>query len=116
MSNNVVFFGWSGAKSGRESMSAAHFQDFVQYLGKLQGEGTIQSFEPVLLNPHGGDLNGFFLIRGEPDKLHAMLASEEWNKHQTRALMHLEGSGYVAGVSGERVQERMQLWSSFIPS
>jgi len=82
----------------------------------LQGEGTIQSFEPVLLNPHGGDLNGFFLIRGEPDKLHAMLASEEWNRHQARALMHLEGSGFVAGVSGKRVRERMQLWSSFIPS
>ncbi len=32
MGDNVVFFGWSGAKSGRESMSSVHFQDFVQYL------------------------------------------------------------------------------------
>ena len=25
---------------------------------------VIQSFDPVLLNPHGGDLQGFFLIKG----------------------------------------------------
>ena len=47
----------------------------------LQQGGTIDSFESVLLAGHGGDLNGLFLIRGEPDKLYALMAAEEWATH-----------------------------------
>jgi len=116
MSYNAVFFGWSHPVPGREHLSEEHFQDFLQYLSELHKGGTIQFFEPILLEAHGGDLNGFFLIRGEPDKLSTMLKSDEWIKHQTRALMHLQGAGFVRGVAGELVQDRIKLWSSLIPS
>jgi len=32
-------------------------------------EGEIESFEMVLLEPHGGELGGFILLRGDQDKL-----------------------------------------------
>ena len=95
MSSNVVFFGWDRSIPGREQLSAEHFQEFVQYLGGLQQAGTIQSFEPVLLDSHGGDLNGFFLIRGESANLDALLSSEEWQTHVTRGALHLAGMGVV---------------------
>ena len=63
MGTNVVFMGWDRPTPGREQMAVAHFQEFTQYLGGLQQAGTIQSFDTVLLNSHGGDLNGFALIR-----------------------------------------------------
>ena len=116
MSSNLVFFGWNRSIPGREKLSGAHFQEFVQYLGGLQQAGTIQSFEAVLLDPHGGDLNGFFLIRGEPAKLDAVMASDAWGTHQTRGGLHLEGQGAIRGATGELLMERMAVWSKLIPA
>jgi hypothetical protein len=81
----------------------------------LQQKGAIQSFDTVLLDSHGGDLNGFFLIRADPARLDSLIGSVEWETHMTRALLHLEGSGAVRGVSGELIAARMDLWSKTIP-
>jgi hypothetical protein len=116
MRSNTIFFGWNRSIPGRERTSAEHFQEFVQYLGGLQKQGTVQSFDVVFLDAHGGDMNGFFLIKGEGAKLAELQAGDEWIKHQTRAAMHLEGAGAVMGVSGDAVQERMKLWTSLIPA
>jgi hypothetical protein len=116
MSSNVMLFGWNRPIPGREKVSAQHFEEFVQYLGSLQQNGAIQSFEIVFLDTHGGDLNGFFLIKGEPAKLDTLVAATEWITHITRAAFHLEGSGVVRGVTADAVMERMKLWTSLIPS
>ncbi|MDA1314061.1 MAG: hypothetical protein O2968_12045 [Acidobacteria bacterium] len=116
MSTNAIHFGWNRTVPGREGTSAAHFEEFVQYLGGLQQQGSIMSFEVVLLNPHGGDLNGFFLIRGDGAKLTELVQSDEWLTHMMRAALHLEGSGAVMGATGDAVMERMKLWSSLISS
>ena len=116
MSSNIVFFGWNRPIPGREKLSGAHFQEFAQYLGGLQQSGTIQSFEAVFLDPHGGDLNGFFLIRGEPAKLDAVMASDAWHTHMTRGGLHLDGLGAIRGATGELVMERMAQWAKLIPA
>jgi hypothetical protein len=115
MKENVLFFGWNRPIPGRENISAEHFQDFVQYLGGLQKKGTIQSFEPVFLSLHGGDMNGFFLIKGEGSKLDELSGSEDWIKHTIRADFHLQGAGFLRGVAGELLMERMKLWTESIP-
>lgn len=115
MSTNLAFFAWNRSIPGRERLSAEHFQEFFQYLGKEQQSGRIQSFEPVFLDTHGGDLNGFFLIRADSAKLDALVASPEFIRHRTRAMLHLEGSGLVRGVSGDLVMERMKLWTELLP-
>jgi hypothetical protein len=116
MSSNALFFGWNRSIPGREKMSAEHFGSFVQYLGGLQQRGMIKSFDTVFLNPHGGDLNGFFLIRGESSQLDAVMSSTEWVAHTTRALVHLDRSGAIRGVTGNLVQERMDLWTRTLPA
>jgi hypothetical protein len=116
MSSNALFFGWNRPIPGREKMSAEHFGDFVQYLGGLQQKGTIKSFDAVLLDPHGGDLNGFFLIRGDSGLLDGVMSSPEWIAHMTRALIHLDGSGVIRGVTGDLIQQRMDLWTGMLPS
>jgi len=50
------------------------------------------TFDAVFLDPHGGDLNGFFLIRGESAKLDALVATAEWLTHIIRAGHHPDGS------------------------
>jgi hypothetical protein len=110
MSTNVVVFGWDRSTPGREKLSGQHFQEFVQYLQGQQAQRNIESFDPIFLEPHGGALNGFIVIRGEPAKLATLIASPEWVQHQTRAMLHLEGSAVWRGVAGATVSERMDLW------
>jgi len=116
MGSNLILFGWNRSIPGREKLSAQHFDEFVQYLGGQQKSGKIQSFEVVFLDGHGGDMNGFFLIRADTAKLDALTASADWVGHMTRATLHLENSGAVRGVTGDTVTERMKLWKSHLPA
>ena len=115
MSSNALFFGWNRPVPGREKLSAEHFGSFVQYVVGLQQKGTIKSFDTVFLDAHGGDLNGFFLIRGESSQLDALVSTPEWIAHVTRALIHLEGAGVIRGLTGELIQPRMDLWTGMLP-
>jgi hypothetical protein len=115
VASNAIFFGWNRSIPGREQLSAQHFQEFVQYLGGLEKAGRIASFEPFFLDAHGGDMNGGFLIRGEPSKLDAVVASTEWITHMMRAQLHLQSAGAVRAVSGPAVGERMALFTGLIP-
>jgi len=62
MANQALFLGWNRPARGREEQAMKLWGKTMEYYGKLQAEGRIESFEPVLLTAHGGDLNGFFLI------------------------------------------------------
>lgn len=116
MQSNVLFFGWNCAIPGREKISGEHFEEFVAYLGGLQKQGMIESFDTVFLDRHGGDLNGFFLIRGESAKLDQLASSDEWHTHQIRTMMHLSGVGAIRGVTGDAAMERMKVWRKYIPT
>jgi hypothetical protein len=78
-------------------------------------KGAIQSFDVALLNPHGGDLNGFFLIRAGNTELNDLMATDEWLKHIVRGELHEEGMGVIGGITGELAMERIKLWMSLIP-
>ena len=115
MASSVILFGWNRSIPGREKVSAAHFDDLMKYLGGLQQNGTIQSFDPVFLDSHGGDLNGFVLIKGETAKLDTLRTTTEWITHVTRATLHLQGVGVIHGVTGDEIARRMAIWTSAIP-
>lgn len=115
MNGNLILFGWDRPHAGREALSQQHFQEFTAYLVGQQQAGVIQSFEPVFLDIYGGDLNGFFLIRGEPAKLDTLVGSDEWITHMTRASLHLDGARAVRGATGELIPPRFQLWASLLP-
>ena len=110
MGTNVVFMGWDRPSRGREAVATALFQEFMQYLGGQQQAGAIQSFEPVFLNAHGGDLNGFTLIRGDSAKLDALLSSEAWETYMIRANLLMDGWGVLRGVTGELLQKQMEAY------
>ena len=115
MSTNTILVGWNHSYCGREAIGAQHFQEFAEYLQAQQKAGKIESFEPVLLLPYGGTLNGFFMIKGEPQKLAALCESPEWIQHQLRANHHIDGHCELRAVSGAPVLERIAMWSQLIP-
>jgi hypothetical protein len=114
MSKHIIFLGWNRSIPGREELSNEHLQEFMQYAVGLQQSGTIDSFEVVFLGFHGGDLNGFALVRGDRAKLDELERTEEWMTHVTRSGYHLDGFGVIRGVTGEGVLEQVQLWNQVI--
>ena len=111
MDRNAIFFAWNRSIPGREQTSGQHFEDFVGYLTAQAQSGAIENFDVMFLDTHGGDMNGFFLIRGDAAKLDALQSTSDWLEHMTRASLHLQGSGAVRGVTGDMVMQRMALWN-----
>jgi hypothetical protein len=107
MADRVIFIGFSGAVHGREQASEKVFRDALEYCGRLQAAGEIESFDAVLLDPHGGDLGGFFLLKGEPERLLRIGASEEMRGLLARANVTVEGLGIVGGSTGDEVTRQM---------
>jgi hypothetical protein len=107
MADAGLFIGWGAVARGREKEAVDLFNEIVEYYGRLQEEGEIESFEPVILEPHGGDLTGFVLIRGESDKLAAIRVSDEFTRYSIRAALVVDGFGVVGADLEKRLQERM---------
>jgi hypothetical protein len=114
MADAGLFIGWGEVVRGRETEALEVFNETLAYYGRLQEEGTIENFEPVFLEPHGGDLSGFILIRGDAEKLAPLRVSEEFNQFTTRATLVVEGFGIVGADLAERLQRQMQFYTEQI--
>ena len=103
MSEAALFVGWGQPVRGREKRSLDVFNDAVTYYGERVADGSIDSFEPVLLDPHGGDLQGFMLIKGSAEGLTAMRATEEFQRLHLRAGMIVDNLGIIEAWVGDAV-------------
>jgi hypothetical protein len=107
MAGEALFLGWGPAVRGREQKALQVFQETIEYYGRLQQEGKIDSFEPVLLAPHGGGLGGFVLLRGERGKLDEIRSSEEFERAVTRAATIVDDVGVINAFTGESLGQTM---------
>ena len=107
MADSGLFIGWGDVVRGRESQAAALFQETLGWYASLQEQGVIESFEPVFLEPHGGDLSGFILIRGDANKLAALRVSEDFVQHLTRVGLIVDKLGVVGADMGERLERQV---------
>lgn len=110
MADAGLFIGWGEVVRGRETEALEVFNETLGYYGRLQEEGAIESFEPVFLEPHGGDLNGFILILGDAEKLSALRVNEEFTQFSLRATLHVDGFGVVGADLAERLQKQMEYY------
>ena len=115
MADAAILIGWNEPKPGRESMAAQLFADTMKYYTTLVEQRAIESFEPVILTRHGGDFNGFILLRGEAAKLDALQRSEEFESMTIRGVLCLAGFGVIRGYVGEGLQRVMQRWMAALP-
>src|SRR5687768_15292021 len=111
----AILIGWNEPRIGREMQAASLFGESIQYYTTLVKEGTIESFEPVILLRHGGDFNGFILLRGEGSKLDALQRSEKFVELTIRATHCLSGFGVIPGWIGDGLQRIMAQWMTTIP-
>jgi hypothetical protein len=107
MADAALFIGWGQVVRGREKRAVQVFNESVEYWGGLQSEGRIENFEVVLLSPHGGDLQGFALLRGSEDQIGALRADEEFQRRVARADLIVESQGVVDALIGDGIARGM---------
>jgi len=96
MADSGLFIGFGTPVRGRERQAIKAFSETFEYYSRLQQEGEIESFEPVILEPHGGQLGGFFLVRGDQDKLARIRGSEEPGTAEPRVPVIAGGGAWRA--------------------
>jgi hypothetical protein len=110
MAGESLFVGWGQVVRGREQLALQVFQETVAYFGKLQEEGLIEGFDAYLLAPHGGDLNGFFMIRGEQSALDSVRSSPDFMRAVARAGSVVDNVGVVSAYTGEALGNNMAMF------
>ena len=114
--SNAIVMGWNRAVPGREKQAMELFQSSMAYWEKKKSAGDINSFEAILMNAHGGDMNGFFLIKGDPAKLDKLTHEKDYVELVMKIELALDGFGAVRGFEGNRLMELMQSWGGLIQS
>lgn len=112
MAGDALFLGWGPVVRGRELKALEVFQETLTYYGTLQQEGRIDSFEPVLVAPHGGDLAGFILLRGSRGSLDEVRSSDEFRRLVVRAASIVDNIGVIDAYTGEALGQQMALFQS----
>jgi hypothetical protein len=107
MADDALFIGWGEVVRGRESKAVEVFNESIEYYGRLQQDGKVEGFEAWFLGPHGGDLGGFVLLRGDREQLDEVKRSPEFERIQTRASMIVDRTGTVDAYTGEALGRLM---------
>ncbi len=95
MADDLLFTGWGSVVRGREEHALEVFGETIEFWTNAQQAGRIESFEPVLLTPHGGDLAGFILVRGTREKLDEIRTDHEFERMMARAGAVVEDLGVI---------------------
>ncbi len=110
MAEFALFVGWGSPRVGREAAAAKLWEETVAFGESLKAAGEIESIEQVILGLHGGDLAGFSLLRGDPEKLGRLSMSPEFQRLAMRAGVVLENVGVVSAVVDGGAMKRMAAW------
>ena len=77
MADRALFIGFGQPVRGREERAVEVFNEFVAMFGRMQSDGRIEGMDVTLLDPHGGDLGGFFMVHGSGDQCAALMMDDE---------------------------------------
>jgi hypothetical protein len=110
MAGDALFIGWGQVVRGRELRALEVFQESLAYYGRLQQDGRIDSFEPILIAPHGGELAGFVLLRGTRTSLDEARSSEEFRRLIVRAASIVDDVGVIDAYTGEALADQMTIF------
>jgi hypothetical protein len=107
MAKGAIFIGWGDPLPGYREKALKVFNEAMQFWARLQKQGEIESFEPVFLDYHGGDLSGFSLIRGDREKLSRLRMNPEFESINARAALITKNLGVVDAFIGDELQRRL---------
>jgi hypothetical protein len=115
MVNAGLLIGWKEPRPGREPLAAELWTSSNAFYQSKVKDGTFDSFEPVIVARHGGQLGGFFLLRGADAKLDAFRRSDEFLAWSTKAIYCLDGFTVVDAYVGAGLDRLMKQWVTSLP-
>jgi hypothetical protein len=114
MADRMLFVGWGATISGREARALEVFNGSIGFYGRCQQEGRIESFDVVLLEPHGGGLQGYVQLHGSADQLAALREAEDFQRLVLDASLIVEELGVVGGFTNEGVARQIAIYREAI--
>jgi hypothetical protein len=114
MSDRALFVGFGAPVRGREERAVEVFDEWVAMCGRMQSDGRIESMDVTLLDPHGGDLGGFFMLHGSESQCAALPSDDEFRRAMTDAALVVENLGVVPAVTGEGVGREMAMYGEAV--
>ena len=114
MADAGLFIGWGAPVRGREAKGLEVFGEALAYYARLQQDGVIEGFETGILEPHGGDLQGFVLVRGSEEKLAQLRVDDEFVRLSTRAGLVVEGVGVIGVSLGDGLEQAIATYQEAI--
>ncbi len=114
MADAALFIGWGQVVRGREDRALDVFNETVELYGQMQSDGRIESFELCLLEPHGGELGGFALLRGSEEQMDAIHRDEDFERSMTKASLIVDDLGVVPAAVGEGLGRQMAIYQEEI--
>jgi hypothetical protein len=110
MADAGLFIGWGEVVRGREDRALDVFNESVDLYGQLQSDGRIEDFEIALLDPHGGDLLGYAMLRGSEEQIDAVRRDEDFQRVMTKASLVVENLGLIPASIGEGLARAMAIY------
>jgi hypothetical protein len=114
MADAGLFIGWGEVVRGREDRALDVFNETIEYYGQLQSDGRIESFEVALLEPHGGELQGFVLLRGSEDQIDTVRREEDFQRLMTKASLLVDDLGLIPAYIGEGLGRAISIYQEEI--
>jgi hypothetical protein len=111
MADRALFVGFGQPVRGREERAVEVFNEFVGMFGRMQSDGRIAEMDVTLLDPHGGDLGGFFMVHGDERQCTALMMDEEFRRGCIDAALIVENFGVVPAATGAAVAGEMGMYS-----
>ena len=112
MADAGMMLTWDRVVPGRDIQAVELWEEMGLYLKRLHAEGRVNAHEFVMLGAHGGNLNGFLLIRGDGDSLARVRASTEFQHMIVRANKSLLSFAVLRAHFGEDVERLMRLYAT----
>jgi len=110
MPDRAVFIGFGQPVRGREERAVDVFNDFVGMFGRMAADGRIADMDVTLLDPHGGDLGGFFMVHGSAEQCSALMMDEEFRRACIDANLIVDNFGVVPAATGQAVGDEMAMY------
>lgn len=114
MADAGLFIGWGEVVRGREDRALDVFNETIEFYGGLQSDGRIESFEVCLLEPHGGELGGFAMLRGSEEQIAELRRAEDFERVLTKASLVVDDLGVVGAAIGASLQRAVSIYQEEI--
>jgi hypothetical protein len=114
MADAGLFIGWGQVARGREDLALDVFNETIELYGQMQSDGRIESFETALLEPHGGELAGFELLRGSEQQIDEVRRAEDFQRVIAKASLVVDDLGVISAAIGESLGRQISMYQESI--